>query len=218
MVLDIYPRANTRAINAENQVANLQTQLANSQTQLADLQTQLATLQNDYDLLHQTYEAHRTQHNIFKSRELDGRITIRTQKRRISELLIESFALKLRNRQTYHQLQNKWGKWKNRARNSEQLINNLNQQIFALQNNLPNIQQIGMAGYPTPNFNGYPDEEPEEFIDSFHSYLVAVGIDVTAGHAYRVRAHGLFETCLKGDAKDWYERSFQRKNWELRIY
>src|SRR6185437_17146246 len=30
-----------------------------------------------------------------------------------------------------------------------------------------------------------------------------------------VRAHGLFETCLKGDAKDWYERSLRRKNWEL---
>ena len=73
-----------------------------------------------------------------------------------------------------------------------------------------------MAGYPPPNFNGYPDEDPEEFIDSFRSYLVAVGIDVTAGHAHRVRAHGLFETCLKGDAKDWYERSLRRKNWELR--
>ncbi|KAF0335169.1 hypothetical protein F8M41_016698 [Gigaspora margarita] len=56
---------------------------------------------------------------------------------------------------------------------------------------------------PTPNFNGYLDKDPEEFIDSFRSYLVAVGIDVTAGHANRVRAHGLFETCLKGDAKDW---------------
>ena len=149
LVLEIYPRANARAINAENRVANLQTQLItlqtqliNSQTQLADSQTQLATLQNDYDLLHQTYEAHRTQHNIFKSRELDGRITIRTQKRRISELLIESFALKLRNRQTYHQLQNKWGKWKNRARNFEQLINNLNQQVFVLQNNIANMATL----------------------------------------------------------------------------
>ncbi|RIB00035.1 hypothetical protein C2G38_2235929 [Gigaspora rosea] len=33
-------------------------------------------LQNDYGLLHQAYDAHRTQHNIFKSLELDGRITI----------------------------------------------------------------------------------------------------------------------------------------------
>ncbi|CAG8608935.1 10734_t:CDS:2 [Ambispora leptoticha] len=79
LVLQIYPRANARAINAENRVANLQnqlitlqTQLTNSQTQFADSQTQLAMLQNDYDLLHQAYEAHRTQHNIFKSRELDA--------------------------------------------------------------------------------------------------------------------------------------------------
>ena len=32
LVLEIYPRANTRAINAENRVADLQTQLTNSQT------------------------------------------------------------------------------------------------------------------------------------------------------------------------------------------
>ena len=194
LVLQIYSQANAQAINVENQVANLQTQLitlqtqlADSQTQFADLQTQLARLQNDYDLLHQAYEAHRTQHNIFKSRELDGRITIRTQKSRISELLLESFALKFKNRKAYQQLQdcktneaitihllnlttnrynkwknrcrtiqNKWGKWKTRTRNSEQLINNLNQQIFALQNNLPNIQRIGMAGYPPQIFMAIP--------------------------------------------------------------
>ena len=66
LVLEIYPQANARAVNAENQVTNLQTQLTNLQTQLANSQTQLA-IQNDYDLLHQAYEAHRTQHNIFKS-------------------------------------------------------------------------------------------------------------------------------------------------------
>ena len=86
-----------------------------------------------------------------------------------------------------------------------------------LQNNQHiNNQYRGIAGYPPPNFYGYPDEDPEEFIDSFRSYLVAIGINVLVGHAHRVRAHGLFETCLKGDAKDWYERSLQRKNWELR--
>ncbi|CAG8508563.1 9044_t:CDS:2 [Scutellospora calospora] len=31
--------------------------------------------------------------------------------------------------------------------------------------------------------------DPEEFIDSFHSYLVAIEIDVAAGHAHRIRAH-----------------------------
>ncbi|KAF0511760.1 hypothetical protein F8M41_018193 [Gigaspora margarita] len=47
-----------------------------------------------------------------------------------------------------------------------------------------------------------PNEDLEEFIDYFYSYLVAVGINILAGHAHRVRAHGLFETCFKGDAKD----------------
>src|SRR6185312_13664077 len=89
--------------------------------------------------------------------------------------------------------------------------------IFVLQNNQHiNNQYREMAGYPPPNFYGYPDEDPEEFIDSFRSYLVAIGIDVAVEHAYKIRAHGLFETCLKGDAKDWYERSLRRKNWELR--
>src|SRR5260364_112563 len=112
LVLDIYPRANARAIYAKNRVVNLQTQLTNlqtqladSQTQLADSQTQLAILQNDYGLLHQAYKAHRTQQNIFKSRELDSQITIRMQKRQISKLLLEKFVLGFKNRRTYQYLQ-----------------------------------------------------------------------------------------------------------------
>ncbi|CAG8686126.1 6290_t:CDS:2, partial [Cetraspora pellucida] len=58
--------------------------LTNLQTQLANSQTQLGTLQNDYDLLHQAYEAHRMQHSIFKSRELDGRITISLAQERMA--------------------------------------------------------------------------------------------------------------------------------------
>ncbi|CAG8453004.1 14749_t:CDS:1 [Cetraspora pellucida] len=129
LVLDIYLQANARAIYAENQVANLQTQLTNSQIQLA-------TLQNDYDLFHQAYEAHRTQHNIFKSRELDDRITIHMQKRQISKLLLEKFALGFKNRQTQQQLQeyktdeaitmhllnltkNQYSKWKNKCKTLE---------------------------------------------------------------------------------------------------
>ncbi|KAF0556694.1 hypothetical protein F8M41_015051 [Gigaspora margarita] len=73
-----------------------------------------------------------------------------------------------------------------------------------------------MAGYPLLNFYSYPDKNPEEFIDSFFSYLVAIGINVLARHAYRVRAYGLYETCLKDDAKDWHKRSLRRKNWELK--
>ncbi|KAF0520326.1 hypothetical protein F8M41_016379 [Gigaspora margarita] len=73
-----------------------------------------------------------------------------------------------------------------------------------------------MAGYPPPNFNGYSNKDPEEFIDFFRSYLVVVEIDVIAKYADRVWAHGLFKIYLKDDAKDWYKRSLQRKNWELR--
>ncbi|CAG8611226.1 14430_t:CDS:2 [Cetraspora pellucida] len=142
LVLDIYSRANTHAINAENQA----------------------------------YEAHRTQHSIFKSRELDGRITICMQKRQISKLLLEKFALGFKNRRTQQQLQeyktdeaitthllnltknryskwnNKcktlendlllWSKWKNHARNFEQLINNLQAQILLLYNNPPNMATV----------------------------------------------------------------------------
>ncbi|KAF0430807.1 hypothetical protein F8M41_005474 [Gigaspora margarita] len=58
-------------------------------------------------------------------------------------------------------------------------------------NNQPiNNQYRGIEGYSPPNFYGYPDEDPEEFIDSFCSYLVAVGIDIAAGHAHKIRAHG----------------------------
>ncbi|CAG8502783.1 22497_t:CDS:2 [Cetraspora pellucida] len=239
LVLDIYPQVNTRAINAENQVANLQTQLANSQTQLADLQTQLtdsqtqlAMLQNDYNLLHQAYGAHRTQHNIFKSRELDSRITICMQKRQISKLLAEKFTLCLLNRRTQKQLQNceadrattahllnltrnryikwkkkcktlkndlllanvqldlKWGKWKAQTRNSEQLINNLNQQIFQLQNNPPilanmaTIQEVMAVITPliAPILQYIGQEPPEDYVNKIKQlYNCGSTVDVVAG-------------------------------------
>ena len=99
LVLQIYPRANARAINAENRVANLQTQiinlqtqLANPQTQLADSQTQLATLQNDYDLLYQAYRAHKLNYHLLKA-------TCIEKNKRISELLQEKFVSRLLNRQ-----------------------------------------------------------------------------------------------------------------------
>jgi hypothetical protein len=105
-------------------------------------------------------------------------------------LLIESFALKLRNRQTYHQLQNKWGKWKNRARNSEQLINNLNQQIFVLQNNnnianMATLQDVMSSLSPLiaqiPQYIG--QEPPDEYYNkivqvfAYGSALAVVGFN-----------------------------------------
>ena len=60
--------------------------------------------------------------------------------------LFDRYYNKFKDRKTSHI------KWKNRERNSQQLILNLNQQIFALQNNQPiNNQYRRMAGYaPTP--------------------------------------------------------------------
>ena len=94
---------------SSSEFANPVNNFANPVSQFPDPVCQftnpVAMLQNDYDLLHQAYEAHRTQHNLFKSRELDARITIRIQKSRISELLLESFALRFKNKKAYQQLQ-----------------------------------------------------------------------------------------------------------------
>ncbi|CAG8609358.1 1631_t:CDS:2, partial [Cetraspora pellucida] len=106
LVLEIYPRANARAINAENRVVDLQTQLTNLQTQIADSQTQLATLQNDYDLLYQAYRAHKLNYHLLKA-------TCIEKNKHILELLQEKFVSRLLNRQFQIQAQ----------QNSQQLQN-----------------------------------------------------------------------------------------------
>ncbi|CAJ0756030.1 15975_t:CDS:2 [Entrophospora sp. SA101] len=73
-----------------------------------------------------------------------------------------------------------------------------------------------MVGYELKKFHGSPTEDPEEHIEEFRLWLVGSGIDVGAGHANRINAHGVFIASLKGDAKDWYERTIHGKNWELR--
>ena len=52
---------------------------------------------------------------------------------------------------------------------NQQLILNLNQQIFALQNNNLHINnnRTGMVGYELKKFNGYSTEDPEEHIEEF---------------------------------------------------
>ncbi|RIB28848.1 hypothetical protein C2G38_2156803 [Gigaspora rosea] len=204
-------KSNTRAINAENRVVDLQTQLADSQiqladsqTRLADLQTQLATLQNDYNLLHQAYEAHRKKHNIFKSRELDGRITIQ------NNLLLANV-----------QLDNKWDKWKNRARNFEQLINNLQAQNLLLQNNPPinppQIQISNMIGNGPPLFTRKASEDPSDWVLEFKRFVIASRINVIAGAggvAGRAEAYNLAISCIVGEAKTWYENEIKGRNWQ----
>ncbi|CAG8624778.1 13677_t:CDS:2 [Acaulospora morrowiae] len=73
-----------------------------------------------------------------------------------------------------------------------------------------------MVGYELKKFNGYTTEDSEEHIEEFRLWLAGSGIDVGAGYANRINAHGVFRASLKGDAKDWYERTIHGKNWELR--
>ena len=49
-------------------------------------------------------------------------------------------------------------------RQRDQNILNLQGQILAFQNNPPNIQHIGMAGYPPPKFHGLAGEDPADYI------------------------------------------------------
>ncbi|CAG8542792.1 15309_t:CDS:2 [Acaulospora morrowiae] len=60
-----------------------------------------------------------------------------------------------------------------------------------------------------------PGEDSKEWIKDFRQYCKVSRLDPLANTRTRVRIHGLFKTCLKGDAKDWYETSLKNKNWEL---
>ncbi|CAG8476195.1 24349_t:CDS:2 [Cetraspora pellucida] len=170
--------------------SRLQTQLADLQTQLTDLQTQLAMLQNDYGLLHQAYEAYRTQHNIFKSRELDGQITICMQKRQISKLLAEKFTLHLLNRQTQKQLQNceadrattihllnltrnRYIKWKNKCKTQE---NNLLLANVQLNNKwvAGDLTSIALLIAKIPNYSG--QIPPDEWYQRINQILTLLSI------------------------------------------
>jgi len=73
-------------------------------------------------------------------------VIIARKQTRIGELLREKFGFQLVIRQR------------------DQNILNLQGQILALQNNPPNIQHIGMVGYPPPKFHGLAGEDPADYI------------------------------------------------------
>ena len=106
---------------------------------------------------------------------------------RIGELVQEKFALQLLYQRNAHHLQRSRGdiglleynrdrlyeryeKWKNKTHDARQNILNLQGQILALQNNPPNIQQIGMVGYGPPIFYGRPGEDPEDWFRDMQRY------------------------------------------------
>ena len=148
-------------------------------------------------------------------------------------LVQENFALRLLyQRNAYHlqrsrgdiglleynrdRLFGRYEKWKNKTHDARQNILNLQAQIFALQNNPPNIQRIGMVGYGPPIFYGRPGEDPEDFLRDFQRYVVASRINVAPGAGQapgRAEALGLLISCLEGPAKQWYETRIKGKNW-----
>ena len=123
-------------------------------------------------------------------------VIIARKQTRIGELLREKFVFQLVIRQR------------------DQNILNLQGQILALQNNPPNIQRIGMAGYIPLSFSGNYDEDIDYFINEFRRYLTASGNNL-ANNADRISALGFFKSCLKGKAGEWLEREIAGKNWEL---
>src|SRR5688572_14152902 len=82
-------------------------------------------------------------------------VIIARKQTRISELLRKKFVFQLVIRQR------------------DQNILNLQGQILALQNNPPNIQHIGMAGYPPPKFHGLAGEDPADYIRDLHQWCEA---------------------------------------------
>ena len=58
---------------------------------------------------------------------------------------------------------------------NNRLVNNLNQQIFTLQNNNPHQNNISsIVGYLPSEFDGAPGKDPEDFINDLRRYVVAM--------------------------------------------
>ncbi|RHZ82688.1 hypothetical protein Glove_105g9 [Diversispora epigaea] len=129
--------------------------------------------------------------------------------------LFDRYYNKFKDRKTSHI------KWKNRARNFEQLINNLNQQILVLQNNLlinsPQIQISNMIGNELPLFKGKAGEDSSDWILEIKRFVIACRINITAGAggvAGRAEAYNLAISCIVGETKTWYENEIKGRNWQ----
>ncbi|CAB5378097.1 unnamed protein product [Rhizophagus irregularis] len=71
-----------------------------------------------------------------------------------------------------------------------------------------------MAGYAPKKFRGVSGEDPELWLQEFRQWCESAGLDPAANARTRVRIHGVFETLLEDDARDWYETHIKGKNWE----
>ncbi len=101
-------------------------------------------------------------------------------------------------------------------RQRDQNILNLQRQILAFQNNPPNLQHIGMAGYPLSKFHELAGEDPADYIKDLRQWCeVSPNHDLNAGYQHRIRIDSLFESGLKDYTKDWYDTEIKSRNWEL---
>ncbi|CAG8846150.1 8769_t:CDS:2, partial [Racocetra persica] len=53
------------------------------------------------------------------------------------------------------------------------------------------------------------DEDHEDFVDRFISYITLAGVNNDANILT------ILDRSLKGEAREWYHREFDNKNWEL---
>ncbi|CAB5322061.1 unnamed protein product [Rhizophagus irregularis] len=71
-----------------------------------------------------------------------------------------------------------------------------------------------MAGYAPKKFRGASGKDPELWLQEFRQWYESAGLDPAANARTRVSIHGIFETLLEDDARDWYETHIKGKNWE----
>ncbi|GET63888.1 hypothetical protein GLOIN_2v1885507 [Rhizophagus irregularis DAOM 181602=DAOM 197198] len=172
---------------------NTQIQLANIQAQYANSQIQLANVQRERD------ESRRNAHRLLQRYNTETE----RSRRRANGIIQQARAWR-----------GQFLNCRNHSQNLQNQVNNLNQQILALQNNPPVIQQPIMAGYAPKKFRGASGEDPELWLQEFRQWCESAGLDPAANARTRVRIHGVFETLLEDDARDWYETHIKGKNWE----
>ncbi|GBC24661.2 hypothetical protein GLOIN_2v1885507 [Rhizophagus irregularis DAOM 181602=DAOM 197198] len=177
----------------EGLAQNTQIQLANIQAQFANSQIQLANVQRERD------ESRINAHRLLQRYNTETE----RSRRRANGIIQQARAWR-----------GQFLNCRNHGQNLQNQVNNLNQQILALQNNPPVIQQPIMAGYAPKKFRGASGEDPELWLQEFRQWCESAGLDPAANARTRVRIHGIFETLLEDDARDWYETHIKGKNWE----
>ncbi|GET63506.1 hypothetical protein GLOIN_2v1885507 [Rhizophagus irregularis DAOM 181602=DAOM 197198] len=177
----------------EGLAQNTQIQLANIQAQFANSQIQLANVQRERD------ESRINAHRLLQRYNTETE----RSRRRANGIIQQARAWR-----------GQFLNCRNNGQNLQNQVNNLNQQILALQNNPPVIQQPIMAGYAPKKFREASGEDPELWLQEFRQWCESAGLDPAANARTRVRIHGIFETLLEDDARDWYETHIKGKNWE----